>query len=230
VIAHHLASLGARDLGVIYDRSPIGDRHLEFLQSEARMIGLRIVASSGVSPLAREAHEEVDAVLATHPDAFVYLGLGLSAPPVALAICASGFNGPRVMNTAGLRGYASTEYAQSLDDWLYVDMHSDRNRTLLALRQRLNVPPLRALAAAKGYDMGRLVAEALARAPEATHEGVKIGLEQVKWLPAAEGHDGTLLGFGRYDRGALHGRYLVMRQWRDGESVEATMSATVTNA
>jgi len=42
----------------------------------------------------------------------------------------------------------------------------------------------------------------------------------VKWLPAAEGHEGTLLGFGVHDRGALHGRYLVLRQWLDGESVE----------
>ena len=51
-------------------------------------------------------------------------------------------------------------------------------------------------------------------------DGVKEGLEQTKWLPAAEGYDGTLLGFGHYDRGALHGRYLVLRQWRDGTSVE----------
>ena len=42
----------------------------------------------------------------------------------------------------------------------------------------------------------------------------------MKWLPAAEGYEGTLLGFGVHDRGALHGRYLVLRQWLDGESVE----------
>ena len=41
---------------------------------------------------------------------------------------------------------------------------------------------------------------------------MKDGLEQVKWLPAAEGHEGTLLGFGNHDRGALHGRYLVLRR------------------
>jgi hypothetical protein len=46
-------------------------------------------------------------------------------------------------------------------------------------------------------------------------------LEQVKWLPAAEGEEGTLLGFGVQDRGALHGRFLVVRQWSGGKSVEA---------
>jgi hypothetical protein len=71
-----------------------------------------------------------------------------------------------------------------------------------------------------GHDLGRLVAEGLARAPERTRDGVKEGLEQIKWLPAAEGHDGTLLGFGKHDRGALHGRYLVLRRWQDGQSVE----------
>ena len=64
-------------------------------------------------------------------------------------------------------------------------------------------------------------AEGLARAPELTREGVRRGLEQVKWLPAAEGCDGTMLGFGIQDRGALHGRYLVVRQWLGGQSVEA---------
>ncbi len=82
----------------------------------------------------------------------------------------------------------------------------------------------RVLAAAKGYDLGRLVAEGLARAPEFTREGMRHGLECVKWLDAAEGHEGTLLGFGTYDRGALHGRYLVLRQWRDGHSVEINQS------
>jgi len=43
----------------------------------------------------------------------------------------------------------------------------------------------------------------------------------VKWLPAAQGHDGTMLGFGHLDRGALHGRYLVLRRWSDGHSIEA---------
>jgi len=64
------------------------------------------------------------------------------------------------------------------------------------------------------------VAEGIARAPELSPEGLREGLERVKWLPAAQGHDGTLLGFGNHDRGALHGRYLVTRRWADGTSVQ----------
>ena len=41
-----------------------------------------------------------------------------------------------------------------------------------------------------------------------------------KWVPAVEGHEGTMLSFGTQDHGALHGRYLVLRRWERGRSVE----------
>ncbi len=223
VLARHLAARGVKRVGVVYDRSPIGHRHLFFLQAEADVLSLNIGATISVAPLTEDAAAEVDRVLDAGVDALVYLGLGLSAPAVAGAATARGWAGPRIMNTAGIRGY-QTEFAKAIDGWVYVDMHSDRNTTLAALRRRVGAPPASSLSAAKGYDLGRLVAEGLARAPERTREGVKEGLEQVKWLPAAEGHEGTLLGFGNHDRGALHGRYLVLRQWREGQSVEVEES------
>lgn len=219
VMARHMAECGAKRLGVIYDLSPIGTRHLRYLQDEAAILGIEIAASVGISPLADDVAEEVDKVLSSEIDGFVYLGLGLAAPATARAVQAREWQGPRIMNTAGLRGYFG-DFAQGCDGWTYVDMHSDGNRTLQALCERMNIPRNRALAAAKGHDLGRLVAEGLARARSHDREGVRTGLEQVKWLPAAEGEDGTLLGFGIQDRGALHGRYLVLRQWRGGESVE----------
>jgi ABC-type branched-subunit amino acid transport system substrate-binding protein len=219
VLARHLASLGVQRIAVAHDKSPIGKRHLQFLQNEADVLELRISAVASLAPLAETAQPEVDRLLAANPDALVYLGLGLSAPAVAKAVSARGFHGPCLMNTAGIRGYWA-QFARVIDGWIYVDMHSDCNSTLRALRQRLGLPPAKSLAAAKGYDLGRLVAEGLTRATERTRDSVKEGLESVKWLDAAEGHEGTLLGFGKYDRGALHGRYLVLRQWRDGNSVE----------
>lgn len=220
VMARHMAALGARRLGVVYDQSPIGTRHLKYLEDEARIIGLEIGAAEAISPLEEDAGSAVEKVLACHPDGFVYLGLGLSAPAVARPLRAFGWQGPRIMNTAGLRGY-DPAFAAEIDGWIYIDMHSDHNSTLNALRARLNLAPGPAVwSAAKGYDFGRLVAEGLARSTDLTREGIKTGLEQVKWLPAAEGMEGTTLGFGIQDRGALHGRYLVLRQWLGGETVE----------
>lgn len=223
VMARHMQTVGAERLGVVYDISPIGTRHLQYLEDEATVIGVGIAVHQGISPLENDASEHVARVLEAEPDGFVYLGLGLSAPAVAKALTNCGWQGPRIMNTAGIRGYQG-DFAQVCDGWIYIDMHSDSNRTLENLLTTMGLPPQEALDAAKGHDLGRLVAEGLARAREFTCEGVKTGLEQVKWLPAAEGEEGTLLGFGIHDRGALHGRYLVVRQWLSGESVEVKVS------
>lgn len=219
VIARHLAQQGARRLAVVHDISPIGTRHLKFLEDEALILGLEVVAREGMSPLADQAADQIARVLASEPDAIVYLGLGASAPPVADALTRTGWTGPRIMNTAGLLGY-ERGFAEVCDGWTYVDMHSDSNTTLRMLRDELIIPASGALAAAKGHDLGRLVAEGIARARDISREGLRVGLEHIKWLPAAQGEEGTLLGFGIQDRGALHGRYLVLRQWRGGESVE----------
>lgn len=219
VIARHLAASGAKRLGVVYDLSPIGTRHLEYLRDEAAIIGIEVVCAEGISPLAEDAGVAVAKALAAKPDGFVYLGLGLSAPAVARALTASGWQGPRMMNTAGLRGY-DPNFSAACDGWRYIDMHSDGNQTLAALRAAEGISAEKAVWAAKGHDFGRLVAEGLARSSEWSREGVRKGLEQVKWLPAAEGMEGTTLGFGIQDRGALHGRYLVARQWLGGKTVE----------
>jgi branched-chain amino acid transport system substrate-binding protein len=219
VIARHLAALGKRRLGVVHDRSPIGTRHLQFLIEEARVIGSAIVAAEAISPLDERAGSAVGSVLAARPDAIVYLGLGLSAPAVARALVAEGWRGPRMMNTAGIRGYHG-DFAQICNEWTYIDMHSDGNHVLARVIAEEELGRDKALAVAKGHDLGRLVAEAVARAPSLTRAGLREGLEKVKWLPAAEGNEGTLLGFGIQDRGALHGRYLVVRQWLHGQSIE----------
>lgn len=219
VMARHMASLGCKRLAVAYDISPIGTRHLKYLEDEAKVLGVAIVAKHGLSPLADDAAEAIDTLLESGPDGFVYLGLGVSAPAVARELSSDGWDGPNIMNTAGLRGYHG-DFARTCEGWFYIDMHSDTNTTLQAQMTLLNAPRQQALAVAKGHDIGRLVAEGLARATDLSREGVRIGLEQVKWLPAAEGHEGTLLGFGIQDRGALHGRYLVVRQWLGGETRE----------
>jgi branched-chain amino acid transport system substrate-binding protein len=200
------------------DRSPIGRRHLQYLVEEAAAVRLSVAATTMVDPLAEHADDEVKGLIEADVDAVVYLGLGHSAPAVARAVRGLGWDGPSFMNTAGMRGHAP-DWVGRLDGWTYVDMYADDNRTLAALRDRLGAEQAHPMTTAVGYDLARLVGEGLARAPELTRPGVRDGLEQVKWLPAAEGHEGTTLGFGVRDRGALHGRYLVLRRWEGSGSV-----------
>lgn len=177
VIARHLLAGGIRRVGVVFDRSPIGRRYLSFLLAEADVLGIKVAATSAVSPLAEDAEAEAAPVLEGGIDGLIYLGLGLAAPAVARAATAHGWDGPRAMNTAGMRGY-SPEFGEAIEGWTYVDMHSDANATLAELRRRMNLTVDSGAGPAYGFDVGRLVAEALARAPERTRDGLKDGLEQ----------------------------------------------------
>ena len=67
---------------------------------------------------------------------------------------------------------------------------------------------------------GRLLGEAVAASEHLTRAGIADGLRRVKQMPATSGHEGTLMGFGTYDHAALKGHYLVLREWRDGHSVQ----------
>ncbi len=219
VLAEHLARCDAARIGVVYDRSPIGERYLKFFRQEAAARGLELAATSAIDPLAEGAGEQARAIAGAGVDAVLYLGLGVAAAPLAAALVDAGWQGERLMNSAGIRGY-QPDFSARIDGWTYVDLFSDGNSTLRALLRRYRIPRQQSLAAAKGYDLGRLIAWGLARAPEPTRDGVRDGLERLKYLPAAQGKEGTLLGFGHCDRGALHGEYLVLRQWHEGDTLE----------
>ena len=219
IIARHLHQLGAVRIGVVYDRSPIGRRYFSFLQAECENLGMLIATSMAIAPEPADAAEQVAAIKAASVDAVVYLGLGVALPLVSKALQAAGVDQTRMMNTAGLWGY-QPGLAGPMHGWLYLDMIADDNAVLAKLRQNLPASLAFQTRVAFAYDMGVLIGEGLARATEYTRHGVREGLELIKWLPAAEGHDGTMLSFGNFDRGALHGRYLVVRQWQDGRSIE----------
>ncbi len=221
LLARHVASLGIRRVGVVFDRSPIGRRYTAFFEAECEVLGLELAARTSLAPLAEDATMEVAAAKSSGADALVYLGLGLVAPAVARARRDAGWDVPAAMNTAGLRGY-DPEFGSAIDGWAYIDMVADGNQVLAGLRARSGDAPISPMTLAVGHDLGQLVAEGLARAPELTRDGVREGLELVKLVPAAEGRDGTTLAFGHFDHGALHGEYLVLRRWRDGTSVEVT--------
>ena len=106
ILARHLARTGLRRVGVIYDRSPIGRRYFSFLQSECEVLGILIAAALPVAPVLENAEAEAAVLKDASVDAVVYLGLGLAASAVAAAVSSSGFDGPKMMNTAGLRGYS----------------------------------------------------------------------------------------------------------------------------
>jgi hypothetical protein len=187
-LASNLVLRGLMTVAVERDRSYVGRRMSDFFEHAAAVAGVS-VTSHGAA------------------DAIVSLGMWDSAR----ALAASRPDVPVVANSALIYGHHDVQAARDWEGWTYPDVFSEANDVYAALDDT-------SYGVAAQHDMGRLIGEALARARIASGPGVMEGLELVKAIPAASGEPGTLMGFGRCERGALKGRYLVLRQWRDGRS------------
>ena len=225
LLARYLHGQGHHSVVLVQDRSPIGERYGSFFEEAAARTGIDVVAKIRVSPIVDDLGATVERLRRHDSDALVYLGLGLSAHPLGAALAAGDWHPAVVTNSALMYGYANPEWRALWDGWTYVDAWSEDNPRLQALLDRTRgsgrLGAARPMSVASGYDMGRLVAEGAAGAAQLTRSGIKDALERLKLLPAALGTPDTQMGFGRWDRGALKGGYLVLRRWRDGESVPA---------
>ncbi|MFM8302882.1 MAG: ABC transporter substrate-binding protein [Actinomycetota bacterium] len=220
-LAAHLLARDLRRIALIHDTSYIGRRMADFFHDACAASGLALVARTSAPTNDPDVRDAVGVARTTAPDALVTLGLWDLPHAVALELRATGWEVPTSANSALIYGHADPQWARDWEGWTYVDTVSEANPRYAALC---------AAAAAAGhpggpgaagaYDMGRLLAEAIARGHSVTRAAIAEGLELVKSLPSATGRDGTLMGFGRYDRGALKGQYLVVRAWRDGQTVE----------
>ncbi|HEV3351859.1 MAG TPA: ABC transporter substrate-binding protein [Acidimicrobiales bacterium] len=219
VLAEHLRARELRSAVVIHDKSPVGSGYVSAFEAACARTGVEVVGRAAISPLADEAGAIVDRLRQSKPDALVYLGMGAASHAVAVAKDEAGWDVTVVANSALMFGYARKDWRPGFEGWAYVDTVSDGNVRRQALKERAPKSAAGPVGVA-AYDIGRLVAEGLARAVHLTGDGVREGLEEVKRLPAATGYEGTTMGFGNYDHAALKGGYLVLRQWKDGKTVE----------
>jgi branched-chain amino acid transport system substrate-binding protein len=219
VLAARLHARGLTRPAIVQDRSPIGRRYAECFEDARSALGLELAGTTLVSPLAEDLTAPLTALRDLDPDSLVYLGLGRASRAVALALDAIGWDVPVVANSALMFGYAVPDWRDGWAGWEYLDAVADDNvlRARLAERE----PALAAgPTSCAAVDIGRLVGEALARTDHLTRDGIRDALERVKRLPATCGYEGTTMGFGHFDHAALKGEYLVLREWRNGETVQ----------
>jgi ABC-type branched-subunit amino acid transport system substrate-binding protein len=219
VLAQRLAARGLRRPAVVFDRSPVGRRYAECFDAATTGAGLELAGTAGISPVAEQVTATLERLRALEPDALVYLGLGVSSHPVAVGLAELAWGVPVVANSALLFGYLRPDWRDAWAGWEYVDVVADDNERRRQLAARASAAAAGPMGCA-ALDMGRLVAEAVVRADHLTRAGLRDGFERVKRLPATCGRDGTTMGFGHFDHGALHGDYLVLRTWDGGRSVQ----------
>lgn len=220
VLARHLSARGLETAAVVYDRSPIGQRYADYFDQACASLGIDLIGRTGISPLQQDLSAVAAKLQAVAPEALVYLGLGLSAYPLGQAVAKAGWDVPVAANSALMFGYAYPEWTRVWEGWSYVDAISDDNHLLARLQDRIDADTSPGPGTAAAYDLGRLVAEGVGRAVALTRDGLRDAFERIKLLPATIGREGTTMGFGRWERSALKGEFLVLRQWRAGRSLE----------
>jgi len=219
LLAARMVERGLQRAAVVFDQSPVGRRYAECFEAARARLGLDVTATASISALAESADDLLTRLRAGNPEVLVYLGLGVSSRAVALARATLGWDIPVLANSALMFGYARRDWRDGYAGWEYIDTVADDNVRRSALRER----SARAAGGPIGcaaYDIGRLVGEAIAQSDHLTRAGMADGLRRVKQLPATSGSQGTLMGFGVWEHAALKGHYLVLREWRDGHSVQ----------
>ena len=219
VLAQRMVTRGLQRAAVIFDQSPVGRRYAEYFEAARGRLGLEVTGTASISALTEDATEPVGRLRQAEPDVLVYLGLGVSSRAVALALESLGWKVPVLANSALMFGYARPDWRDGYAGWEYIDTIADDNK----LRAKLAEISPHAAGGPIGcaaYDMGRMLGEAIAASEHLTRAGIADGLRRVKQLPSATGYEGTLVGFGNWDHAALKGHYLVLREWKDGHSVQ----------
>ena len=218
LLIDHLVQRRLRRVVLVQDTSRVGERLAGFFR-DAAAVHCDLADHLRVEPDGSRMDATVASARRAEPDAIAFVGFWRAAHRLALETKAHGWTIPTVANSALMYGHADPAWAADWDGWTYVDTFSEANPRFAALsRTAIAAGRTAGPGEAGAYDMGRLLAEGIARAPELTRAGIRTGLERVKALPAATGHAGTLMGFGNWDRGALKGPYLVLRTWRGGRS------------
>ncbi len=219
VLAARMVERGLSRAAVLFDQSPVGRRYAECFESARVRLGLEVSGSASIAPLAEDATPHLSRLRDGNPDVLVYFGLGVTSRAVSLAREALDWKVPVLANSALMFGYARPDWRDGYAGWEYIDTIADDNKLRAALGEQAPHAAGGPIGCA-AYDIGRLLGEGIAASEHLTRAGVADGLRRVKQLPATSGYEGTLIGFGTYDHAALKGHYLVLREWRDGHSVQ----------
>jgi len=219
LLATRMKERGLTRAAVVFDQSPVGRRYAECFEAARARLGLEVTGTASIASLAENAEELLTRLRGGNPDVLVYFGLGVSSRAVALARESIGWDVPVLANSALMFGYARPDWRDGYAGWEYIDTVADDNRQRASLKE-LSPHAAGGPIGCAAYDIGRLLGEAIAQSDHLTRAGIADGLRRAKQLPATSGYEGTLMGFGTMEHAALKGHYLVLREWRDGRSVQ----------
>ncbi|MDG4669416.1 ABC transporter substrate-binding protein [Mycobacterium sp. 236(2023)] len=207
---------GRSRIAIAYEASLIGKEYLSFAEKAYVAAGLTVATTVAIPQVEADKAQAVELLRAAEPDALVHVGFGHGLWGFTDALLAAGWDPPRYTTTAFEMAHINAEWKRHLAGWVGLDSYDERNsvgqRFLDRFAARYGRRPGHSMPGL-AHDAATVIVRGLAAARPLTGEGVKLGFEQVKLIPAASGAPGTFLRFGRYIRqGWLGSDYLVARR------------------
>ena len=213
---------GYRKVGFFWEQGSSGDLYRDHFLAAARRYGLDVLKETQLGPNPKNFQENLAAMRDQGAEAIVYMGYGYATFNFAKGFKALDWDPPRFMGTAFMFYSNSNAWAEGLEGWHGVDQLGEDGTSpnYEAMLQRFEARfgrVSRNVVVALSYDTARAAIHGIGNARIATPEEVKVGLEQIKWMPCANGGPGCYLTFAEYDHRGYKGDFLTIRELRGGE-------------
>jgi branched-chain amino acid transport system substrate-binding protein len=213
---------GHERVAVLSEISPNGEEYFRYFRQECRLRGVSVAAVETVTQTPEDLASNLRNLQRIEPDALVYMGYGMLAAQGLLraALDELAWDPPRIMTTAFmfyLMGF------DKFEGWVGIDQFDPTNPLVRSFHQRFtdryeHDPPFWPNAIpVLAYDTARVLVEGLARAPIMSGEGVKAGLERIRFLPSTTGGPHTHIACSPYEHGMFRGDWLLYGRVRDGK-------------
>ena len=214
--ADMLVKAGHGEVGVLVEKSLVGESYLKNFRSACRHKDIRIVAEASIAQTAQDVGEAVRSLYDAKAAAIVHCGFGFGVVMITPALAALNWDPPRFTGTAFQNAWLHPIMWKAFLGWTGLDQYDEGNyvgqRFLDQYKEVYGRRPEYCLPVVN-RDIATTLLRAFADAHPLSPRGVKEALERVKMLPAAAGAPGTRVSFGRWTRRAWMGAgYLVARR------------------
>ncbi|GHF35549.1 ABC-type branched-subunit amino acid transport system substrate-binding protein [Amycolatopsis bartoniae] len=221
-----LAAKGITTVALVAENNAIGYEYMDYFLDNAPQRGVEVVALSTSIAQADDLDHiaaEFERLKRSGAQCLAYWGLGHNNTKLNPALEKAGWEPEvKVMSSAFVTAAMGERWARALDGWAGLDQFDERNPHYQSLldryEKRYGKRPNNAMFPC-GYDMARVMVEALARLKYMAPSAVTKGIERVRRLPAAAGAPGTYISFGPWERRGYRGEYLVVRRAENGKSI-----------
>jgi ABC-type branched-subunit amino acid transport system substrate-binding protein len=220
--ANWCAGNGYQRVGFFWEKGSSGTDYADYFRRAAGQVGLDLVKEVALTPNPRGFTENLASMRDQGAQAIIYMGYGYSTFNFAKGFKALDWDPPRFMGTAFMFYSNSNAWAEGLEGWHGVDQLGEdgANPNYTAMMERFKARfgrESRNVCVALGYDMARAAMLGISNALIPVPEEVKNGLEQIKWMPCANGGPGCYITFAPYDHRGYKGDFLTIRHLRKGE-------------